>query len=193
MQLWRLDPETGEPLERLVEGAENVWRVALAPDASWLAADIGDGQLWVHHTDGSEPKLLAARLNGGPFVSPDGTTLAYLDFRVDEAGAGAQYIELVTPDGTVVGDLPTGRIRAGDGAFVCFSPSGDSITAHLYVGGVTNLWDVPIDGSDWVQLTDFDNGVQGVISDAAWSPDGEWLVLSMGEYWSDVVLIEDFQ
>lgn len=193
MQLWRLDPETGDPIERLAEGATNAWRVAIAPDSSWIAVDVDDGDLWIYPLDGGEPRLVADNLNGGPFVSPDGNTIAFLRFRTHEGGPSTQYIELISPEGTPLGERPAGRVNSADGAYIGFNPAGDSLIAHRFVNGISNLWRVPIDGSDWSQLTDFDHGLQGYIHHVAFSPDGRWLVLSKGEYLSDAVLLEGFR
>ncbi len=73
-----------------------------------------------------------------------------------------------------------------------FDPSGRNLVAHLYRAGGTNLWLVPLDGSEWVQLTDRDHRLEDYIRDAAWSPDGQQLVVSKDKYLSDAVLIEGF-
>ena len=192
-ELWSLDPVTGRMIERLVDSATNVWGTAVAPDASWIAVDVDDGELWAHPLPDGEPRRLADHLNGGPFVSRDGSTLAYIGFRTDADGIGSQYVELISPQGEPLGGLPVGRIHDADGAFAAFSPDGNGFTAHQYLDAVTNLWHLPADGSDWIQLTDFDHGLEGYIRDVAWSPDGEWLVVVKGEYLSDAVLIEGFR
>ncbi len=193
LELWSLDPETGQKLARLVDTATKVWRVAVAPDASWVAVDVDDGELWLHPLPSGEPLKLADNLNGGPFVSRDGSTIAYVGFRTDDAGEGTLFVELVSPDGTGIGGFPGGHIYAADGNFVGFSPTGDGITAHQYRDAITNMWHLPIEGGAWVQLTDFDHDMQSFIRDAAWSPDGKWLVVAKGEYFSDAVLIEGFR
>lgn len=193
MQLWRLDPETGDPIERLVEGATNVWKATISPDASWIAVEVDDAELWVYPLDGGEPRLVADNLNGGPYVSPDGAVIAFLRFRTQEGKPSTQFIELVSPDGTALSAMPAGRVHSADGGYAGFNPAGDGLIAHMFVNGITNLWRIPIDGSDWTQLTDFDHGLQGYIRHVVFSPDGRWLVLSKGEYLSDAVVLEGFR
>ena len=89
--------------------------------------------------------------------------------------------------------MPAGRIHAADGSYTGFDPSGDALIAHQFVDGVTNLWRIPIDGGEWTQVTDYDHGLLGYIRDVAFSPDGQWIVLSKGEFLSDAVILEGFR
>lgn len=78
-----LDAKTGRSLAQLTTGEANVFRVALSPDGTRLAAAGRDGTVWVWRTVGDE--MLAKPLVGGAKVhaglitslafSPDGTRL----------------------------------------------------------------------------------------------------------------------
>ncbi len=69
-----------------------------------------------------------------------------------------------------------------------WSPSGASLTSSIVDGnGVSNLWQIPLDGSPPVQLTSFEDRI---ISNFAWSPSGDRVACVRLTPNSDVVLFK---
>jgi WD40 repeat protein len=69
-----------------------------------------------------------------------------------------------------------------------WSPDGKAIVYVNTIGGVSNLWSQPIDGSTSKQLTNFKTDR---ILTFAFSPDGKRLALARGSQTSDAVLISE--
>jgi dipeptidyl aminopeptidase/acylaminoacyl peptidase len=107
-----------------------------------------------------------------PQISPDGSRVAYIrrlgDYKADEI---LTQIELV--------DVATGRVRALTRdrkgiATIRWSPSGDRLAFTAITGGgkVAQLFSLPMDGGDPLQVTSSKGGVTGF----AWKPDGSGFV-----------------
>ena len=189
-RVWRLDPETGQRLDVLLEGSE-VWRTAVAPDGSWIVWGDEANELWRRDLPDGEPVRLAERVFDGPILSPDGTRIAYKRFRDREGGGGEATFEIVTTTGEAVASVEA-EMRPEE-ILVGWHPSGAALVLDRWIGGRNNLWALALDGSGWSRITDYDDGIQGILSGADWTPDGEWLVVVKGQLLNDAVLIEGFR
>ena len=147
--------------------------------------------LWRRDLADGEPIRLAERVYDGPVLSPDGTRIAYKRFREGEGGRGQGLFEIVTLGGDPVASVEV-ETRPEE-ALVAWHPSGEALVLDRWIGGRNNLWALALDGSGWSRVTDYDDGIQGVLVGADWTPDGEWLVVSKGQLLNDAVLIEGFR
>ena len=162
--------------ERLVwsppQGTQQGWP-SYSPDGEWIYfvyivgrwdyAEGGTGAIWRVRRDGSLAQEVVPAPSGGgwlsPSLSPDGSSLAY-----------------VGTDGTLfIRTLANGTTRTISGlsaSSVVWSPNAD----RLLVAGRAGLFVVGADGSGRRQLR------PGIVwgRDAAWSPDGDWVVWNSG-------------
>ena len=129
----------------------------------WDYAEGGTGAIWRVRRDGSSAQEVVPAPSGGgwlsPSLSPDGSSLAY-----------------VGTDGTLfIRTLANGTTRTISGlsaSSVVWSPNAD----RLLIAGRAGLFVVGADGSGRRQLR------PGIVwgRDAAWSPDGDWVVWNSG-------------
>jgi Tol biopolymer transport system component len=123
-------------------------------DGIWKLSDGAATELW------SAPD---ARVVGGPQISPDGTRVA---FSVDQRGRTRLY--LMNADGTDARALVESLSLRGDPTW---APDGQSIAAGADVNGTPHLFRVSLDGSSAPLVPEYS-------LDAAWSPNGDFLVYS---------------
>jgi Tol biopolymer transport system component len=82
----------------------------------------------------------------------------------------------------------TGRRQISRFPLVHWSADGAALLYSKTIGGVSNVWRLPIDGGEPKQLTSF---TSLRITSFALSRDGKRLALARGSTRSDVVLIRD--
>ena len=132
-----------------------------AADGIWKFQDGSETELW----KGSEGRVVSA-----PAVSPDGNQICFV---VLSEGRGRLYV--MASDGT-------GARRVAESLEVRGAPSWSSDGKWIAVAGSEDkanpLFKVPMDGGAPVRLVD---GVNSVISNPVWSPDGRFILYSEGE------------
>ena len=132
-----------------------------AADGLWMFKDGSETELW----KGSEGGVVSA-----PAVSPDGNQICFV---VLSGGRGRLY--LMASDGT-------GAHRVAESLEVrgapSWSPDGKWIAIAGSDGKANPLFKVPMDGGAPVRLVD---GVNSVISNPVWSPDGRVILYSEGK------------
>jgi Tol biopolymer transport system component len=110
--------------------------------------------------------------NGTLAISPNGTTLAYLEFRSDTAPAQFHFL-----------DLPTGKMTAGPkleqdpSNAISWSPDGRRIAFDMEVPRM-NKKKVPLPPLRAIYVLDLQNGTVSKLEDGAmpsWSPSGDWI------------------
>ena len=113
--------------------------------------------------------------------SPDGMLLAYA---YDEALPATGTNLTVIPSS---GGAPLETFKVPSDIFsLRWSRDGQKLQYLLTRSGVTNLWEQPVAGGEPHQSTKFSSGR---IFDFDWSSDGKQLVLTRGDFSSDVVLL----
>jgi Tol biopolymer transport system component len=183
--IWRMDLDGGNP-KQLTSG-DNDFGATLTPDSKsviYSSDKFGKPALLKVSIDGGNELQLTEYVAENPELSPDGKLIACL-YR-EHANSPWRYA-IVPSDGgkpLQVFDLP-----AGTETDIRWSPDGRSVAYLRSVGGVTNIWSYPLDGSPSKQLTDFKSDQIYLFK---WSLDGKQFVLARGTRTSDVVLIRDF-
>jgi Tol biopolymer transport system component len=154
------------------------------PDGRWVIYSNEDG-LWKISIDGGSPERVTDHLGYGKAISPDGQRIAYLAYERE----GGRVLEVMSfAGGAPINTLelpPTASARdfqfSGDGKSVLFLDSRN---------GTSNIWSLPLDGSQPKQVTNFK---ANQIFDFAFSRDGKQLAFTRGETASDVVMIAGFK
>jgi Tol biopolymer transport system component len=181
--IWRSDPDGGN-VRQLTDG-EGEWNPACSPDGSWMTysspAPKSQG-VWRMPVEGGTPERIWDR-SGWSRISPDGQSVL--------VGGDAQTKVTIIPAG---GGPPIRSFdrASGLGNAGAWHWSADG-SALLYVktaGGVSNIWQRPLDGGEPKQLTAF---AAERITAFAVSRDGKRLALARGTTSSDVVLIRDLK
>jgi Tol biopolymer transport system component/DNA-binding winged helix-turn-helix (wHTH) protein len=188
--LWRLNADNGGDPKQLTKGEGEV-RPRFASDGQFVFYQKGFGDVlssvWKVPIEGGETQQITEPHNTYPDVSPDGKQIVY------------SYME------TSTGDVPQWRlgIAATDSGkrlrsfalhasvtnrVTRWTPDGSGLTYLSTVGGVSNLWLQPSDGSAPRQLTNFDSLR---IETFDWSRDGKAIAVVRGARTSDVVLVRD--
>ncbi len=182
--VWRIDSQTGTRLEQLTSGDGEV-NLALSPAGDWLLyGRLGNRALWQRDLASAEERLVVENYRGSAEISPDGESFALFAF-ADDGGQSRRVIEIRSREGRLERTLPWDQ-----GQDFYWHPDGEAFVGVRSRERVSNLWRVPLDGSEPTQITEFD---RGFIVDADWSPDGEWLYVTRGENTSDVVLVRNFR
>ncbi len=143
-----------------------------SPDGQWLAFVRSLAGIFVIHPDGSGLKQILD-YTGMPSVVgflPDNRRLA-----VTVLGAGGSQIRLV--------DLQTGRVEhlftidSAKGGLGLLSPDGTRLAFNEKVFGMlSGIYVAGLDGSNKRLVAEMETGS---VSASAWSPDGQWLALSV--------------
>jgi len=182
--IWRMDPDGGNPTQ--ITKGEGERLVALSPDARWLLyVSVKGAEIWKTPIEGGTAvKVVETSLAGGAF-SPDGKLIACETFVAKGNRLERTMQVFPSEGGPAIHTIPF-----PEGFTLRWTPSGDGLTYSGEIGGASNIWKQPLDGSPPKPITDFKTGQ---IFSYDWSPDGKQLILSRGRVTSDVVLITDFR
>nr|MDQ3042570.1 DPP IV N-terminal domain-containing protein [Acidobacteriota bacterium] len=183
--IWRMDID-GRNAVKLTDGT-NDNRPTISSDGRWIYyTSEGDAPSSIAKVsiDGGEPVKLTSRFNAyAPVVSPDGKFISYIHFE-DAVGwrRGVIHSE---------GGEPFKLLQTKDTGKMVWTPDSKGL---IYIKGVTlssNLFRQSIEGDAAPeQITHFK---EDRIFSLAYSPDFKQLVITRGNHYSDIVLINNFR
>ncbi len=189
--IWRMDRDGNNP-KQLTFGAGE-YEASCSPDSRWVlyfSRSEGKTAVWRTTIDGGVPARITAddTENPSPAISPDGKWLAY--YR--GLGNEKKQIEIIPfTDGPFAGGAPIKIIKVPETAYLLkWAPDGRALTYANTLGGVTNIWRLPLNGGPPKQLTFFKTDLVNLFD---WSNDGAWLVCARSANYEDVILINDFK
>ena len=195
-QVWRSDID-GTNHRQLTEGSSGQTPTfSISPDGRWVICHPFVGGIRkIPIEGGSSVEIIAKGSLRSPQVSPDGKLLAYF---LNDDQTKKPKIAIVTFDGGApvrTLDLP---VTSGASLY----ESGFSLLYHMFhwsadgqgliyintLGGVSNLWRQPLDGSTPKLITDFKSDL---ILNFAYSRDGRNLAVARASQVSDAVMINE--
>ena len=179
--IWRSNLDGGN-VRQLTNG-EGEWFPACSPDGSWLTYGKSLG-VWRMPIDGGPAVRIWDRY-GRSWISPDGKLVLVRE----SAGAGSKVRVIPAGGGQPIRSFDPVSELGGAGV-VRWSADGTALLYVKTVGGVSNIWQRPINGGEPQQLTGF---TSQRITAFAPSRDGKKLALARGTTSSDVVLIKDLK
>jgi eukaryotic-like serine/threonine-protein kinase len=173
--IWRVEVpgSEGQPTSpiKLISSSLDDWGAQFSPDGKRIAfesARSGTPQVWVCEADGSNPIQLTSMgesFPGSPDWSPDGRQIAF-DARAEVNNDDIRHIYVVNAEGGPPRRITTGASYDGmpswsrDGRWIYFASNRS---------GSWQVWKVPVEGGEAVQLTK-NGGFR-----ACESPDGKFL------------------
>ena len=158
---------------------------ALSPDGSWAVIPKAPG-LWKLPLDGGAPTQLTDLEAFIPAISPDGTRLAFYFEEDEQEWIGVTSIESGDLEVTLEGPA----LLSTSSSILRWADDGEALIINTVPGDRGNLWRLPLDGGELQRLTDF---TDERLFWFEYTPDGETLVVSSGEYVRDAMLIRDFR
>ena len=191
-QAFRMSIDGGE-VQQLTRGVGGVATHSISPDGKWLLYSPFTGgirKLWLD--GGTDTEIVAKGNLRYPQLSPDGKLLAY--FFDDEQTNRPKIAVIEFGSGATVRtfDLPvTSQSSTYESPFYRgfhWSADGHAIIYINTLGGMSNLWSQPLDGSTAKQITNFKSDL---IYNFAYSRDGHQLALARGSHTRDAVLISE--
>jgi dipeptidyl aminopeptidase/acylaminoacyl peptidase len=178
--LYVMDADGGN-LRQLTHTDQFQYGPSWSPDGSWLVVTRGgvtvSYDLWLVRSDGLDERLLTSgpRMDLGPLWSPDGKVILFSAWPSINDSSGTALFT-IRADGTGLRELaPYDQDRA-----LAWSPDGQHI---LLVRRDTILVVMAGDGSDPREVYGCSGSCR--IQDAAWSPDGKELLVSVSSVDSD--------
>lgn len=190
---WQMDIN-GKNQKQLTD-EDSGWGSIASPTGNWFvyfSMAKGKENLWRMPLEGGKPIQLTTLSSRNPAISPDGKMLAY-SFWNEKAQPERfehEIISLETNRKISSFELPSTAFRSNGDALLKWMPDGSGLTFVDHRNGASNLSFAPLDGRQWVQLTNF-NDSQIFWFD--WSRDGRQIVMTRGVLLNDVILIKNLQ
>jgi len=121
-----------------------------------------------------------------PRISPDGKRIAFSTYNVH---TWEKKLYIATIEGDKIGKVEN-ALEMNLVNQIQWSPDSKSLTVTSNRSGTHNIWKLPIDGSEAVQMTDFKSGK---LLNFNWTGDKTGLIVARGNTNNDLILIRDAQ
>ena len=189
-EIYVMNPD-GTGQTRLTENSAGDSQPSWSPDASKIAFSSdrdGDPEIYTMNSDGTDVTKLSDNNvpDTQPAWSPDGTKIAFVS-SIDSGGFGTVQIHVMNADDGQELVRLTDISDDQDDRYPTWSPDGTRIAFDRAVVGEHALFSMNADGSGINQLTEWGDITDGL----SWSPDGEKIVYSYGEFRSILTIDAD--
>ncbi|MBX7222754.1 MAG: winged helix-turn-helix domain-containing protein [Blastocatellia bacterium] len=187
--IWRMDLDGGNQTQLTFGKGE--WGTATSPQENWFVF-IGDDGLYRLPVTGGTPELLLQGYYYQPAIAPDGDRIAYSYWdQNDPTPQWKRAIYSLSQRKQMQSfTLPKSAVWTSGDTLLRWHPNGTALTFINNEQGVSNIWELPLDGQPPRKLTDF---IDNQIFWFDWSPLTGQLACTRGLYTSDVVLIHNTQ
>ncbi len=176
-QIWRIGID-GTGMRSLTRD-ETAWGPRTSTDGSVIYGSAD--RIWRVSLDGGTALRLTNKTTSRPAVSPDGKLFVCSYREPDTAPSQLAVYEVGDAEPRQLFDIPATADRQAQ-----WAPDGRSVQYIDTRDGVSNIWNLDLNGSRATQVTRFKTDR---IFAFAWSRDGTRLALSRGAVASDVVLV----
>jgi serine/threonine protein kinase len=185
--LWRVNVDGGSSTQ-LTNGSHEDQPV-ISPDGKWILYrrfNSSGSSVWKLPTAGGDPQQVTERIAQQPAVSPDGKMIACY-FRDAQVNSPWKIMVMPFDTGQPVQEFDPSPSADPSSAGLRWRPDGRALTYVATVEGVSNIWELHLDGGATRQITHFKDEQ---IFSFAWSPDGLQLACIRGNLRGDAVLIK---
>lgn len=184
-QIWRMDSD-GSNQVQLTDGIDDSWPQFTADGQSVIFQRSIEGQrtLWKVAVNGGDATQITNQPSVCPMLSPDGQWVACYYRPEAKSPWKLAIIPITGGEPQKLFDIPSTLTLL---SLVRWTPDAKALAYIDNREGVSNIWELPLDGTKSQALTDFKTDR---IFWFGWSPDGKQLGLTRGLVTSDVVLIE---
>lgn len=181
-QVWRMNIDGTNQIQLTSGGPKN--HISVSPDNKWVFYNTTDDwHLWKTSIDGGEPIKLAEYVATLASMSPDQKTI------VSVGRDGNRRVLLLLP---ASGGPPFKRMDLPADSFagyrIKWTADSKSLVYMSERDGPIAIYKQPLDGGPAQELARFD---QDELFDFDYSPDGQFLAVTRGGWFHDVVLISD--
>ena len=181
LQIWRMDSDGSNASQVTSGGGHSL--PAVSPDGQWVFYNsVDDWSLWKVSMHGGEPIRLADGQAIYPSISPDAKLIA----SIGKGKEKTRKLLVLTPiDGKTLHEFEVGSLKLSayrlrwslDGRFLFFAASKD---------GVAGIYRQPLAGGKPERMIEFE---EDDVYDFGYSPDGQQLAVTRGDYQFDIVLL----
>ena len=181
LQIWRMDSD-GSDATQLTKGPGH-GLPAVSPDGQWVYYNsVDDWSLWKIPIRGGEAIRLANGQAIYPSISPDGKLIASIGQGNEKT---RKLLVLSAIDGKTLHEFEVDPLKLSayrlrwslDGRFLFFAASRD---------GVAGIYRQPLAGGKAERMIEFE---EDDVYDFGYSPDGQQLAVTRGDYQFDIVLL----
>jgi Tol biopolymer transport system component/DNA-binding winged helix-turn-helix (wHTH) protein len=190
--IWKMNLD-GSRQQQLTEGGTQT-APQCTPDGKFVVyQELGaDGMtIWEVLAGGGQPVRVTASKSLLPFVSPDGSKLAYYYFDVQKSHWKIAVKPMGGSGSIQTLDMPPSVDPYFFGAPMRWAPGGRSLAYVDSRSGVYNVWELRLDGSAPRQLTNFKYDGFGKIARVEWSRDAKRLVFTRNTETRDIIMITE--
>ena len=168
--LWLVSSDGGEMRQLTADQSVADWNPRWSPDGKWLAftSNRGGGLgAWVMPASGGDP-VPVSRAGLRPAWAPDGQRIAYsTGGNTNSVPGGLWTVPISGGEPSPLNEDLTDVVGAGS-----WSPDGSQVATIREGPQGGDIWRIPVDRGDPVQLTSGGTVGHGW-SDVSWSPDGK--------------------